>query len=440
MRRQKTCLSLITWINLLGIVCGGLTGCRAEEALIPQPSPAEDFFVRYRSDLPAYEHTGATLFTFDDRTLVLSDRPENTAERMVADHYSWEIAFEFEKMQEQAGVESLRLSAENEAENAQKGLYFTKLTIHALDTLTQEDFVPGGAYFAEEAWAERFQVDLEEKAEACSLAEYTVVYADLTWKWSQTALELGPQIGDGRCERLFFLGRPEGSEEWKLYGLYWGELTLNRVPEPKNDPLAERLAETAMEDYQWIGDPDLTVLLFQTVKGRSVLLVEVQGGPHVGGMDNLVLGVWDPEQQEFTGQTHVLRGDSADYTAWPTQGGSWDILWTNCAVNFGEETCQGLGYFRFDGEELRMIEDLPPYARDSGALPDDPRSADLLRTDTFWSDYKARPIQNGFQLYMRNPDYYAVFPPDVEEQWAYVGFVPFDDREYDMHLAPETDG
>ena len=43
---------------------------------------------------------------------------------------------------------------------------------------------------------------------------------DITWEHSEASLAMGPQIGDGRYERLYLCGKTDTSNEWKIYEVF----------------------------------------------------------------------------------------------------------------------------------------------------------------------------------------------------------------------------
>ena len=224
--------------------CIGLVSCQQEQPENPAEGqeqsqiPVEknvfgdkyrDFFANYQSDLGSYQYTGDTRFAFDDRKLTLQDVPENQVEELLVSNYCFEAAFEFQGLLGLQGSENLQSSVKNEAKNAEKGWYFENVTIHTLDTLSEGDFTPDGSYFAGEAQAQSFIEELRELVQEYGLAQYSVVYADLSWLWSESALAMGPQLGNGRYERLYLVGKISEDANWHLYECFWGEYTLERA-------------------------------------------------------------------------------------------------------------------------------------------------------------------------------------------------------------------
>lgn len=411
--------------------CGGLVSCQQQGREPATPAPFASFFEQYRSEFEVQEYTGARIFPYEDRTLVYGDGPENIVEALVAYNYYCETLLAFDELYDHMGGEALQISVKKQKEDAEKGIYCTEQTIHSLDTLTEQDFAPGGDYFTTEEQAERFITDLSEVVAEYALTEYTVVYSDLSWKWSEAALEQGPQLGNGRYERLFLLGHTDNDESWKIYELFWGEDVLNRTWEEKNDVLAEQLVRMALEEQDYPTNPELTTLLYQTIGSRALMLVEVEGAPHIAGLDNLVMGVYDEDTQRFVGNTFDIHGDEPGHTSWWGPDGCLYVLCTNTIYYQEEGTSNGLSYFRFDGLSLEPIYDLPAPARSCGVLPDIPETETILHpvgedpnSYNFWFTRRAWPTAMGFALYEKNPNWSAITETD-EEQWLYVGYVPF---------------
>jgi len=304
------------------------------------------------------------------------------------------------------------------------GRHFSELMIHSLTTLSRENFFPGGGYFEDQAWSNAFLTDLLEEVAKHDLTEYTVVCADLSWKWTDAALAAGPQIDSGRYERPILLGRTGEDDSWKIYELYWGEITFNRSLAPYNDPQAEQLARLGLEDYEYYNyTPKLTTLLYQTIGSHSLMLVESQGYPHLVGLNNLVMGVWDEERGAFVGETYALGGDEPGYTSWLGTDGCLYVLWTNTTYYQGAGTSHGIDFFRFDGQTLEPIRELPTCALTCGVLPEGAK--DILGPDeSFWANRKAWPVTQGFELYSENTEWNSARPGEGE-QWLYVGYVPF---------------
>lgn len=223
-QKKRPPVWLFTLIVLVIFSCIGLVSCQQEEAT----ARAEGFFAGYRDDFEAEGYTGVRAFTNEDRTLIYEDGPENVVESLVAYLYYCENMVAYDDLLKHVGEGSFRLATQNAAEQADE-LYFDTVILHGLDTLSEDDFEPGGAYFADEKTAQRFVDELTAFVEENALTEYTVVYVDLSWMWSESALDMGTQLGNGRYERLYLVGKTAQDDGWKLYECFWGEYTLERM-------------------------------------------------------------------------------------------------------------------------------------------------------------------------------------------------------------------
>lgn len=194
-------------------------------------------------------------------------------------------------------------------------------------------------------------------------------------------------------------------------------------------------------------DPDVyefKTLWTQTGRDRTLVLAQMLNGVHAGGMDDLFLGVWDEDKQEFTGESYVIRGDASAYSTWQGKKGETYLLWSNNVIYNDQENSSGLGCFRFDGAELERVTELPQPALDCGLLDDLPdaeqmlnQGRDSMETGTgLWPGWvescKAIPLGAGFEL--------LTAAPDMEgDRWKYLGYVPFAYISDQKELAPVRD-
>lgn len=387
----------------------------------PKESAFDRFSGNYMEGFAPIDYAGARTFSHNGRDLVLEDAPENTAEELVAQYYLNQFRGDLEAQLPLMGEESLQITAESDAGLSQRNIGFRSVILHDITMLKLEDYVPGAGYFETAELAERFSTEQLEQIEESGLSQYTVVYVDLSWEWTTEAMELGPQLGDGRYERLYLLGRTGEEADWKIYNIGWGEYDLDRTLEPRNNPQAVELAKLALREADYPTNPILTVLLRQPIGERTLLLVQVEGGPHIAGLKNLVLGVYDEKTKAFVGDTFAIHGDEPGYTSWWGEDSALYLLWTNTIYFQGYGTSNGLGYFRFGSNGLEPIYDLPPSALNCGVLDDPVQDNGMLTSVDYWFERKARPVAEGIDLYESNPDWM----PGQGEQWNYVGFVPF---------------
>ena len=265
-----------------------------------------DFIENCWSGGSGYQYTGFTEFTEDDRTLTVQDVPENLAEELLFSDYYFRTVFEFDGLLELQGSDSLRIGAENERENAAEGMYFEKVTIHNFATMTEEDFTPGGAYFADAERSFKFVDTANFMKDAYGLTEYAVIYLDLSWKWSEKALSMGPQLDDGRYERIYLVGKTSEDDNWRIYECFWGEQVLERT-------LPEKTVEFLPE-----GKP-LIVDYFQQWYDRVYFLGEEPGVPQEGDLRiDSVRYLGSEPTYETTGEAYAV--EKSYYSARREQG------------------------------------------------------------------------------------------------------------------------
>lgn len=191
-----------------------------------------DFFQSYITEFPKYSYKGEVSITFDERLFILEDVPENVVEEIAVNNYYFPISGQFDKLLEIMGDnEVLKISAQNEQKSFEEGYYFNENIIHKISVLTEQDFLDTSVsdYFSNSEDATDFINELEAYISKYGLLEYTVVYIDLSWKWSENALQRAPQLDNGRYERLYLLGKTDINESWKIYEIFWGCYTLKRM-------------------------------------------------------------------------------------------------------------------------------------------------------------------------------------------------------------------
>lgn len=155
---------------------------------------------------------------YDDRTLSLEDSIDNELEYLVYQLYLLEAAADFDGRLELAGTnETLNGVLQNEASQFRDGCYMTEVVLHRLTTLTREDL---------DRVQEHCRESILELLDTYDLTEYAVVEADLDWKYSEAALEAGPQLDEGRYLRYFLLARTENVPEYRYYELFWDDFLV----------------------------------------------------------------------------------------------------------------------------------------------------------------------------------------------------------------------
>lgn len=164
---------------------------------------------------PSVAFDGQTEVNAGQRHFLLQEAPENVAEKLVADRYLYDITGQSTERASLYGEGSALHSAlENENSQAPEGFYRDEYIVHRLETLSKDQAAALSPVFWEH---------VTRDVKKCGLTAYTIVLADVSKTWNQAAHAYGPQIGDGRFERLYLCGIHPQSDVWHIYELYWGE-------------------------------------------------------------------------------------------------------------------------------------------------------------------------------------------------------------------------
>ncbi|RHR07322.1 hypothetical protein DWX58_10685 [Pseudoflavonifractor sp. AF19-9AC] len=227
---------------------------------------------------------------------------------------------------------------------------------------------------------------------------------------------------------------------WCRWNADGGEPEGGWDPVPMSESVQNhQLARRTIESYEYLYGTSEYRLFSHAQGSRTLMLVESTGAPHAAGLDNLVLGVWDEDAQDFTGESYLIGGDNGLWSTWEEGEVLW-LLCSNSTTYQGDETCSGLGLFRFADSTLERVLELPQAALDSSILPDTEEARYLLHPQgdsetgslsyTFWSGRLAIPGEGGFDLYEKNPSYNPYHPTSTPtSQWLYRGFVPLSDQK-----------
>jgi len=427
-KKKRPPVWLFAIIALVVLGCFGLISCQPEEPEQPQTPVEEnadgdkhsDFFDGYQSDFNGYQYTGQTSFSFDDRGLTLWDVPENLVEELLFSNYYFAAAFEFDGLMAIQGDESLKIGAQNEEKNARDGIYFTDVTIHTLDVLSEEDFAPGGSYFADENQVRLFVDELSELVQEHGLKQYAVVYADLSWQWSEKALELGPQLGDGRYERLYLAGKVSEDANWLLYECFWGEYTLGRTYSAQDAMNTLVMSEL----FAASNISDLTAILGDEANATSQLLLPPaeEGQSFTAayfterGSYELVIAVWDAESNSIVGTPFraANSGGTPKVEKHEWQG-EQRLLYTANGADQGITGGQAGEIALRDGEMIWLW----PVEGDIRDISHDPSGQPYQNYLEYWDDHFALMIPGGFEIFNENEEF--GFYEGSPQQWEFRG-------------------
>ena len=264
---------------------------------------------------------------------------------------------------------------------------------------------------------------------------------DRLYQWQDGTLERCPSPGVTPQAEEYLVPAEETMEFspalWCRWSADGGEPEDGWDPVPMSESVQNhQLARRTIESYEYLYGTSENRLFSHTQGFRTLMLVESTGAPHVAGLDNLVLGVWDEETQDFVGDSYLIGGDNGLCASWEEDGVLW-LLCSNSTTYQGDETCSGLGLFRFADGELERVLELPQAALDSGILPDTEEARYLLHPQgdsetgslsyNFWFGRLAIPGEGGFDLYEKNPAWSSL--QSDQNQWLYRGFVPLSDQK-----------
>ena len=264
---------------------------------------------------------------------------------------------------------------------------------------------------------------------------------DRLYRWQDGTLERYSPPSSSEGEE--YLVPPEETVEfspalWCRWSTDGGEPEEGWDPVPISEPVQNYLlGQRTVDYYNSLGVSEYR-LLSHTQDSRTLMLVESTGAPHPAGLDNLLLGVWDEEGQDFTGESYLICGDNGLWSIWEEEGALW-LLCSNSVTYQGDETCSSVGLFRFAEGTLERVTELPQAALDSGVLPDTEEARYLLYpqgssetgslASDFWFGRLAIPRAGGFDLYEKNPAWSSL--QGDHPQWLFLGFVPLSGQASD---------
>ena len=266
---------------------------------------------------------------------------------------------------------------------------------------------------------------------------------DRLYQWQDGTLERCPSPGVTPQAEEYLVPAEETMEcspaLWCRWSTDGGEPEDGWDPVPMSESVQNyQLAQRTIQSYEYLYGTSEYRLFSHTQGSRTLMLVESTGAPHVAGLDNLVLGVWDENAQDFTGESYLIGGDNGLWSTWAEDGDLW-LLCSNSTTYQGDETCSGLGLFRFADGTLERVLELSQAALDSGVLPDTEEARYLLHPQgdsetgslsyNFWFGRLAIPRLGGFDLYEKNPDWSSL--QSDQNQWLYRGFVPLSEQATD---------
>ena len=356
-----------------------------------------EFLENIRGDFENEPYDGIRKFDSDDRTLIYEDGPENVVESLVSFQYYCQTLLKFDKLNDHIGSDGLKRSVENERKQAAEGVYFEKVAIHEFDTLTKEDFEPGSKYVSDSKQSFEFVDQVNYFKDIYGLTEYAVVYVDLSWQWSEKALSMGPQLDNGRYERLYLVGKTGEDDAWKIYECFWGEHILGRTFSEQDAINALLMSElfTASNVSDIAPTPTGQLLVAPAAEGQSFTAA------YFTERDNyeLVIAVWDAESNAIVGTPFraANSGGTPQVISYEKEG-LQRLLYTANGMSQGYTYGQAGDIVLRDGAivwEWPVQGDIRDMTRDSSGKP----YQDYL---DYWTDHLALMSDGGLEIYIEN--------------------------------------
>ena len=163
--------------------------------------------------------------------------------------------------------------------------------------------------------------------------------------------------------------------------------------------LARSYSQTIQENDTW------ELLCSRPGDGCTLGVLRYRSGVHVGGLGNLIFGVFDNAARTPAAPVTEIWADTSDLNCWVSHSdGMLRLLYTAWTEYQGVQNCTA-GLFIFDGRSLTPARTLPDTAKASGVLlPDGADSMlDLSANAGFWADRKAVIQGTGLTVFRRGP-------------------------------------
>lgn len=385
-----------------------------------------NFLANYHPDFETEAYTGIRNFQNEDRTLVYEDGPENVVESLVSFQYYCQTMFYFDDLAKHMGCDALKLNVENEKKNAQEGMYFKKIILHDLATLSVEDFAPGGKYVSDSKRSFELVDRVNYFKDIHGLTEYAVVYVDLSWQWSEKALSMGPQLGNGRYERLYLVGKTSEDDNWRIYECFWGEYDLGRIYSEQDAMNALAMSElfTASNVSDIALTPTGQLLVAPAAEGQSFAAAYFTERNNY----ELVVAIWDAESSTIAGTPFraANSGGMPQVISYEKEG-MQRLTYTANGMSQGYTYGQAGDIVLHDGE---MVWEWPVQG-DIRNITRDPSGKAYQDYLDYWDNHLALISDGGLEIYIENEAFglYEGSP----EQWE------FDEKETKRYVGmPQT--
>lgn len=192
----------------------------ASSVLTPDGAPMPDTEYVDVTQLPLIDWDAQPSYTFDNRTLKLECTVDNELELAVFHDFYYTASAQLDEQLALVGEsDSLRERARLNASNLEEGIYLTEVTIHSIAALPFQEARAQESFPSADDFSFIWN-DVTDRLNACGAAQYAIVRAEFTKAYSETALQMGPQDGDGRYAYYYLLANTEEDPEFKLYEIY----------------------------------------------------------------------------------------------------------------------------------------------------------------------------------------------------------------------------
>ena len=210
MKKRTILASALIVLLLFGL----LAACASEAP--PSAAPAAQEEAPSAAPEGNAFYNEAQSITVEGRSFLLEDLPESEAEALVVKDFLYSITGEFDKKALLlADTETHRIYLVNEERNLREGCHIKSHVIHAVMTLTAEEYAQ--EQFSDGESNPLYYHNAQALAQEYDLGAYEIVRVEFTVAWSEAALEKGPQWGDGTYSRSFLVGKCSGDNAYKIY-------------------------------------------------------------------------------------------------------------------------------------------------------------------------------------------------------------------------------
>lgn len=177
------------------------------------PSDVEKYFREHYVDerkLPILDINIENPFVSDDRTLILDDSIENNLELMIYEYYHNIMSGSYQKAKDVIVDDSLLAATEASENNFKDGIYYSQLLIDEIDLVDIDDL---------EEISDKNKQDIIKMLNDFEMTWFAIVEVEKVIKHNEKSLSMAPQVGDGKVQRYFLLGKKDN--DYKIIEVYW---------------------------------------------------------------------------------------------------------------------------------------------------------------------------------------------------------------------------